>query len=648
MLVSVVIVNYNVRYFLQLCLESVFRQFNEAGQPFSMEVIVVDNHSPDDSVAHLKPLFPQVIWIENQQNVGFSKANNQGFRQAKGEFVLVLNPDVVLPEDNLLKSVNWMKSNPEYGALGIRMLDGAAQFLPESKRGLPTPEAAFYKLFGLSKFFPQSRRFGAYHQSFLPELENNETEVLAGAWMLIRKVALDQVEGFDEQYFMYGEDIDLSYRLRLKGWKIGYFADSAIIHFKGESTRKETFRYVMLFYGAMIKFSKTHFSKQRASLFSIIIRLAVLFRASLSVLGRWMNKVSLPVADFMLILFSFEQIKNFWLQNIRSDEGLSYPPEYMQQVVPLYALVWIAGAFFGGAYDKPWRPIKHLRGLLVGTLVLAVIYAFLPLDLRYSRGLLLLGAAGAAFTTIGIRLLINLLTTGQMQDKARLPRRTLIVAEKSQAARILSLLQEAEASNRYLGYLAPELVPNDPFCLGDFRQLKEVTTAFEVDEIIFSAQSCSYASILQMMELCRMKGLSFRFHPISGDYVLGSDSIDMPGDLYLPLWNLKLNSPEAKRNKRLSDIFFSFFLLLLSPLLLVFSRMKADDFPVLIRVFFGRSTLVSYTGDGAGLPPLKKGWCSTVAATNLEVQAKNRADVLYAKNYSPLVDGALLKRFLFG
>lgn len=314
MLVSVVIVNYNVRYFLQLCLESVFRQCDEAGQPFSMEVIVVDNHSPDESVMHLKPLFPQVIWVENKDNVGFSKANNQGFRLAKGDFILVLNPDVVLPEDNLLKAVNWMKTQQEYGAIGIRMLDGAAQFLPESKRGLPTPEAAFYKLFGLSKFFPTSRRFGAYHQSFLPEIENNETEVLAGAWMLIRKEAMLQVEGFDEQYFMYGEDIDLSYRLRLKGWKIGYFADSAIIHFKGESTRKETFRYVMLFYGAMIKFSKTHFSKQRASLFSVIIRLAVLFRASLSVLGRWMNKVSLPIADFMLILVSFAQIKNFWLQ----------------------------------------------------------------------------------------------------------------------------------------------------------------------------------------------------------------------------------------------------------------------------------------------------------------------------------------------
>ncbi len=648
MLVSVVIVNYNVRYFLQLCLESVFRQYDAARQPFSMEVIVVDNHSPDESVSHLKPLFPQAVWIENKENVGFSKANNQGFRLAKGDYILVLNPDVVLPEDNLLKSVQWMQSHPEYGAIGIRMLDGAAQFLPESKRGLPTPEAAFYKLFGLSKFFPNSRRFGAYHQSFLPEKSNSETEVLAGAWMLIRKEALNQVEGFDEQYFMYGEDIDLSYRLRLKGWKIGYFAESAIIHFKGESTRKETFRYVMLFYGAMIKFSKTHFSKQRASLFSLIIRLAVLLRASLSVLGRWMNRVSLPVADFLLILLSYSQIKNFWVENIRSDEGLSYPPEYMQQVVPLYALVWIAGAFFGGAYDKPWRPVTHLRGLLAGTLVLAVIYAFLPLDLRYSRGLLLLGAVGAAVMTIGIRILLNLLTTGQMQDKARLPRRTLIVADKQQSTRVLSLLQEAEASNRYLGYLAPVAVSDDPFCLGSFHQLKSVASAFEADEIIFSANSFSYASILEMMERCKSRGLSFRFHPVSGDYVLGSDSIDMPGDLYLPLWNLRLSGAEAKRNKRLSDIFLSLLLVASSPILLVISRLNTNDLSLLLQVLIAKRTLVGYAGDGAGLPHLRQGWLSTLAFTELGDPAKNRADVLYAKNYSPFLDGALLKKYLFG
>lgn len=647
-MVSVVIVNYNVRYFLQLCLETVFRQQDEHGQPYPLEVIVVDNHSPDQSVHYLKPLFPQVIWIENQQNVGFSKANNQGFQIAKGEFILVLNPDVVLPEDNLLKSVNWMKANPQYGAIGIRMLDGAAHFLPESKRGLPTPEAAFYKLFGLSKCFPSSKKFGAYHQSFLPENQNNETEVLAGAWMLIRKNALDQVKGFDEQYFMYGEDIDLSYRLRLKGWKIGYFADSSIIHFKGESTRKETFRYVLLFYGAMIKFSKTHFSKQRASLFSLIIRFAVLLRASFSVLGRWMNKVSLPVADFMLILLSYSQIKNVWVEYIRTEEGLSYPPEYMQMVVPMYALIWIIGAFFGGAYDKPWRPVTHLRGLVAGTIALALIYAFLPLDLRYSRGLLLLGAAGAAVSTIGIRLLINLLINGQIQDKARLPRRTLLVADKQNATRILSLLQEAEASNRYIGYLSPQETPDDPFCLGLFTQLDAVVSAFHADEIIFSGNSFSYHHILSMMEKCKSAGLSFRFHPASGDYVLGSDSIDMPGDLYLPLWNLRLNSPEAKRNKRLSDIFFSLMLFVFSPWLLLTTKLKLTDLSQLIAVLFGAKSLVGYAGNGTGLPTLKAGWLKSVSNPTLQPQAKNRADVLYAKNYSPLLDGRLLRKYLFG
>ncbi|HLK97662.1 MAG TPA: glycosyltransferase family 2 protein, partial [Hymenobacter sp.] len=211
MKLSVVIVNYNVCYFLEQALLSVRRAGEKLGQP--LEVFVVDNNSVDGSVAMVKARFPEVILIENKDNPGFSKANNQALRLATGEYQLLLNPDTVVEEDTFRICCEFMDEHPNAGGLGVKMLDGQGKFLPESKRGLPTPWVAFYKIFGLAKLFPKSRKFGRYHLGFLDKDQTHEIEVLSGAFMLMRKATLDQVGLLDEDYFMYGEDIDLSYRI---------------------------------------------------------------------------------------------------------------------------------------------------------------------------------------------------------------------------------------------------------------------------------------------------------------------------------------------------------------------------------------------------------------------------------------------------
>jgi GT2 family glycosyltransferase len=251
MKLSVVIVNYNVMHFLEQCLNSV----RKAVKNIESEVFVVDNNSVDGSVKMVREKFPEVNLIVNPDNRGFSKANNQAIKIAKGEYVLLLNPDTVVEDDTFEKIIKFMDAHEDAGGLGVKMVDGKGKFLPESKRGLPTPAVAFYKIFGLSKLFPKSKIFGQYHLTYLNNDEIHEVDVLSGAFMLIRKPLLDKIGGLDESYFMYGEDIDLSYRITKEGYKNYYFPKTRIIHYKGESTKKSSINYVLVFYQAMIIFA---------------------------------------------------------------------------------------------------------------------------------------------------------------------------------------------------------------------------------------------------------------------------------------------------------------------------------------------------------------------------------------------------------
>lgn len=278
MKISVIIVNYNVKYFLEQCLYSVRASL----KGLEGEVFVVDNHSTDGSVDYLRPKFPEVIFIENQDNPGFAKANNQAIRQSTGEYVLLLNPDTVIGEESLRSLCFYLDEKPEVGGIGVKMLDGHGAFLPESKRSFPSPWVSFCKIFGLSKFFPHSRLFARYSLPYLNKDEGHRVEVLAGAFMLLRRKALDKVGLLDESFFMYGEDIDLSYRIVLGGYQNRYVPER-ILHYKGESTKHGDMKYVKAFYGAMLIFYRKYYP-QSGRLMRFLIRLAVWVRACLAVM----------------------------------------------------------------------------------------------------------------------------------------------------------------------------------------------------------------------------------------------------------------------------------------------------------------------------------------------------------------------------
>ncbi|MEG0012132.1 MAG: glycosyltransferase family 2 protein [Muribaculaceae bacterium] len=276
---TVIIVNYKVKYFL----EQTIRSVEEAMRNISGEIIVIDNNSGDDTIEFLRNRFTLTA-VDNKINVGFAGANNAGIRMAKSQYTLILNPDTIIGERVLTDSINWIESHEDCGGIGVKMLDGNGVFLPESKRAFPSPWVSFCKIFGLSSIFPYSKIFAKYHLRYLDNSQPHKINIMAGAYMFIRTNLLQELRGFDEDFFMYGEDIDLSYRISLSGYN-NYYLPSPIIHYKGESTKEGSMQYVKVFYQSMIIFFKKHYPNYSKG-YAIMIRAAVHLRAAMAMAKR--------------------------------------------------------------------------------------------------------------------------------------------------------------------------------------------------------------------------------------------------------------------------------------------------------------------------------------------------------------------------
>jgi GT2 family glycosyltransferase len=293
MVLSVIIVNYNVKFFLEQCLYSVERSLLQLAPPGETEVLVVDNHSTDGSVEYCKERFPRVHFIVNTENKGFSAANNQALKLATGRYILFLNPDTILSEDCCRTCISFLSSTPGAGAAGVRMIDGQGRFLRESRRGFPSAWVAFSKLSGLTALFPRSRIFSGYYLGHLPATQNHPSPVLSGACFCVSREVLDRVGNFDPQFFMYAEDIDLSYRIEKAGYTNYYIADTTILHFKGESTRKDI-RYTRIFYKAMSQFRKKHTTGGIPALLNVFVTAGIWLRAGITAIANGLHPASGP------------------------------------------------------------------------------------------------------------------------------------------------------------------------------------------------------------------------------------------------------------------------------------------------------------------------------------------------------------------
>jgi GT2 family glycosyltransferase len=640
--VSIIIVNYNVKYFLEQCLHAV----RKASQSIISEIFVVDNNSVDGSCAMIRDKFPDINLIENIENLGFSKANNQAIRIASGRYILLLNPDTVIEEDTLKKCVDYMDNNPDAGALGVKMINGKGNFLPESKRSFPTPRVAFYKMFGLSRLFPKSKIFSKYHLGYLDENQIHSVEVLPGAFMMLRKTALDRIGLLDEDFFMYGEDIDISYRLIKAGYRNIYYPETTIIHYKGESTRKGSMNYVVTFYNAMIIFARKHFSRRMAKSYILLINLAIYLRAFLALTRRFLKNIAMPVLDAVLIYLGFYLIKPIW-ESFKFPDGGGYPDEYMYFVVPVYIIAWILSLFFSGAYDRPYKLTSIVKGISAGTFIILVIYALLPETLRYSRALLIIGGAWSLSSGIILRLLGHISGIPGFELSTSRKKRIIIIGSVAEGERVESMMKNAGVQTEIIGYVSAGPDHSGRF-LGHLSQLPEIIKINRIEEIIFCASDIPAQSIINTMINLTDIRVSYKIAPPESLSVIGSNSINTAGDLYLIDFS-SITKSSNRRNKRIFDIISSILLLVLYPILVFIVEDRLNGLMNILRVFIGSYTWIGYyplfKNANHYLPKVKKSILTPVDGLKNPDIPENTIELLnagYAKNWSILTDARIL------
>lgn len=519
MKLSVIIVNYNVRFFLEQCLISVFK----AIENIEAEVFVVDNTSTDNSVEMVQENFPQVHLIVNQENVGFSRANNQAIRIAKGEYILLLNPDTVVEEDAFEKCIDFMDANPDAGGLGVKMIDGNGIFLPESKRGLPTPAVSFYKIFGLSVLFPKSKRFSKYHLGYLKENEINEIEVLSGAYMWMRKSVLDEVGYLDESFFMYGEDIDLSYRITQAGYKNYYFPKTRIIHYKGESTKKGSINYVFVFYNAMIIFSKKHFAK-KAKTFSFFINIAIYMRAFMALIFRFINYSKLILTDILLITGLLLTL-NYLKPHIGYPNQIELNTDHGLLNVLTVVMSFVFGLLLFKGYSKTIQLNKTFFGLLFGSGLLFGINNLFTENHSFSNKYLSTIILSVFVLILVSRIILNYFNKVKFKNTKR--KNVLISGSMDFINTISRLRVQNYPLTKFLKVKPSNQVSESDLSnyIGKHNQLPDIAEIYNVNEVVFSAKDISYASMIEEMDKTKSEFVDFKIS-LNDNLIIGSKTIE--------------------------------------------------------------------------------------------------------------------------
>ena len=556
------------------------------------EIIVVDNASVDGTVHLVQQHFPDVNLIANPDNRGFAKANNQGIVEAKGEYVLLLNPDTIVSEDTFEKCIRFMDDHSDAGAIGVRMLDGSGRFLPESKRGLPTLAASFMKMTGLYKLFPRSAKWNRYYQGQFGEHETAKIEVLSGAFMFIRKDAMEKSGYLDEDFFMYGEDIDLSYRISKAGYSIYYFPETEIIHYKGESTKKSSLNYILTFYQAMLIFTNKHaeFSGQK-----ILIKLAIYFHGVLQLIKQNITRWWPLTLDLVILCSAFVLTGKGWaIYKFNSPDY--FQPSFYSFNVPLYSILMILSMYLNGAYDKPFKKRSSWIGFFYGLVWILVIYAVLPVHLRTSRMVILAGSAIFMFWLLLSRTKMNPWLDESMDSETTRNRKAIIVAGEAEEGRIRELINRSKDQIEVLGTVNPLVnATSSSFgnALSSMSQLDDLVRIYQVKEIIFSAQDVPFSDFTGSMTRL---GPSIRYMLAATTTmnIVGSAGKDTEGESYAIRIHFNLSEVSSRRVKRIFDLLSTLILMVLFPILLFLIPNPFVFFKNLLQVLFGKKTWVSY------------------------------------------------------
>lgn len=607
------------------------------------EIFVVDNASSDDTPASLQPLFPSVHFIACTENLGFARANNIARQQCSGSYVLFLNPDTLVPADALQKCLAYLRSHPRAGALGVRMLDGRGRFLPESKRAFPSPWVSFCKLCGLAALFPHSGIFNRYALGHLSDREDHVVEVLAGAFMLVKKKLLNELNGFDENYFLYGEDIDLSYRIRKAGYENHYFAGTAILHFKGESsaqTRRNRDRY---FYQAMRIFVAKHYQETTGKLFSLFLNAGIGLRGFLSAASRFLQPLFLPLLDILLVWLSLQAARFVWIVELR--RGKDFGVDAIPVLLPVFAACFVTAASFMGLYERNYRMSRILSSLAFGLISLLAVYALLPEHLRFSRGVIVCGGL------LGVCILSLLRPaflrgTGFYANSDEAPDAQTVVVASAENYRVISALLLADMSGAQLLGRISSGEEKDSGALCTLEELPAFAARHTISRIIYCVDDIDWYTLLTQLGCFGKKAPLFLFHTAGSHSIISSQAGGIAARMVTPDRYYALASPYQQKMKRLLDLFTAAVFLLFFPFHGLFHPHPIALLKQSCRVLAGTKTWIGYSVQTPALPSLAPAVINAAGEKtgHAKKQEQEEADRFYARHYDWWNDLAILLR----
>ena len=579
---SIIIVNYNVKEFLQNLLHSA----EKASSRISKEIIVIDNASDDGSVDIIKQKFPTVKLIENKNNIGFGSANNQGLKIAQGKYILFINPDCIVSENTFDKMISFFNEHPDCGLAGCKILNSDGSLQLACRRSFPGPWTSFTKVTGLSNLFPGSRIFARYNLTYLDENRTHEVDAVSGSFMMIKRDAYEKVGGFDDQFFMYGEDLDLCYRVQKAGFKVYYVPDTQIIHYKGESTKRSNLDETKLFYDAMHKFVKKHLSS--FPIVELILRTAIGFTKLFAFLGKRKLALLTALADFVFFNFSL-----FLAEKVYKNytEWVGFDPQAYVVIYTIPALIHIIVSTLSGVYRKDVVSVLRNIGAMFISFLILTSATFFFKQYAFSRAVVLITFVLFFIITTLYRIALKLFYRVGIKLDGTLNRRTVVIGTDSDAISIAEKLKIQKSDvHSFIGLIGKtssevgkEVKGFD--VVGSINNIRNVVSEKKINEVIFSSEELSYTEMMSIVSASKNDGVDFKIVGSDMNFIVGKSSVSMLDNIPLVEVSYNIASTSVRTLKIIFDYCLSILVLFsLYPFIYLITKLskKQTDFRKLV------------------------------------------------------------------
>lgn len=641
---SIIIVNYNVKEFIQNLLESI----KSASKKISTEVIIVDNASDDGSIELIRQKYPWVKLIVNSRNLGFSKANNLGLKESTGKYLLLLNPDTLVKEDTFEKMIDFFEATPDAGMAGCKLLNTDGTLQLACRRGFPGPWASFTKVTGLSTLFPKSPLFARYNLTYLDENKTYAVDAISGAFMMFKREVYEKTGGLDETFFMYGEDLDLCYRVNKAGYKVYYVHSTEIIHYKGESTKRSNLNEVKVFYEAMHIFVKKYYSGSWFLL--LFLRSAIFFREMLAFLG----KKKLVIVSLLMDLLFYNLTMLFAVEvYTRYKKWETGIPDYGIPVIyTIPVLVHLFTSAVLSVYKKDRLSVLRTFGAVITGFFVITSLTFFFKDYAFSRGVVLILYFTLPFTLGGWRIFAKLVFKAGVSGDVSFRKKAAIVGTGEEAIRLAHKLLKKKGGSRIAGLIGTKRIQIGERIegfevIGSLDNIIRVIRERGIEEVIFTTGELSYNAIIGIVAACRRENVEFQITGGESDFMVSKSEVSILNEIQLFEVNYNIGLPLHRVIKKSFDFLFSLFILIfLFPFLFVVRLITGRKSGLyrftsgLSRVLTGEYSIVGpKTGASPGEPWLGKKGLTGFWFTDIdEDEDSAKSDIFYAKNQNIWLD----------